>query len=114
MLDLTIVYMSGNCEFVTPPPLGTSYGGGCIVEKAFLHVDEMYEKGIRLSVYYQPVRGGDAEETVINEHMIVPAENVKRIFKIENNNRTLMIRDGSGILLNPVDTELALLAADAE
>lgn len=55
MFDLKIIYLSGSVEYKTPQTLGISYGGGCVLQSAFISVDDMDSKGIRATItYYKP------------------------------------------------------------
>lgn len=103
MFDLKIFYMSGSVEYKTPQTLGVSYGGGCLIESAFISADEMETKGIRATIsYMKPF--DDGEEIITTDLLLVAPEHLCRVFMIFDNERLFMCRNANR-LLNPTETQ---------
>lgn len=105
MFDLKIIYLSGAVEYKAPQTPGISFGGGCVMQSAFVSVDDMDSKGIRASLtYYKPFE--QEEETMAEEIVLIAPEHLPRVFMILDNERLFMCRDDAGRLLNPVETQI--------
>lgn len=111
---ITIVYHSGCIEDFATPPLGTSFGGGCVMDNAFLHVDDMYGKGIRLSTAYYGTHSSEAEQAVMREHVLVEPEALGLVHRVLKDNQEIMGQDGAGRLLNPLEYEAFLREAASD
>lgn len=107
---ITIIYRSGCVEDFSTPPLGTSFGGGCILENTFLHIDDMYAKGIRLSAAYVSTHT-TSEEPLMREYMLVEPEGIPLVYKVMKDSQEIMAQDEAGKLLNPVEYDAFLREA---
>lgn len=111
MFDITVYYMNGCVENITPQTLGISYEGSCAAQDDYLDCSDPENNGIVLSRTKIPIYSESNSSTIVDRRTIVSAERMQDAIIVKNGIDTLLFRDRYGKFVRP---EFATLFSPVE